>query len=315
MLTSSESIVERQANEDAVAFASTFRIFYKRAKNWKAILWIGTLLLALFQVIAATRISFLDNVFPQDLTPFLVGLSLTVMVVGTLGRAWRIDIFHRTGCLAQQAHDHYVFSSGNGPSFLALKPSLVKKSYREYQVTNSRDIDDLREWWPSSLSKVSLPVGMLICQISTFTWEDGLRKRYQAALYLCLAAVLVSVLLLAFIMAYGIGQMVTYVVLPLIPFLTLLIDEMVGNASASKNASKCLEAVASKWSGILCSANDGDELRIFVGEVQVNWQRYREQSNLVPDWLYWFLREDMEKDMSIDVDALIGEYLSKQDDK
>jgi len=304
-------IVSKQAQEDSVDLACTFRQAYKNAKFWKVALWGGSFFLAIIQIFVATKPEYLIEYLPSDLTVVIVGLSILLMLLSVFGQRMKMSKAQNLGNAAQQAHDYEVLNLGVRPSMLLLPRSLTKRYAKAYKASHPADIDNLKSWWPKGIGELPWAAGVAICQFSAFRWEAELRGAYLKLLCGILISTLLAMLIVAHEYSYTVGEIIINLFTPSLAFAALLLDELLVSYQFHRATVKAAENAENVWGNLLeTKLNDPVSVATFES-AQSAWQTYRSTSTPIFDWLYWLARKNMEENMLVDADYLVSQYKLK----
>lgn len=306
-------ICKRQSCEDSVKIAAAFRYAYGRAKFWKSWVWSLTVILAVLQLIAAINHKNLKVYLPDDLAAMVVTVSLTSMLMATLGRHYFISRSIEVGGKLQRLHDFKVLGLGVKPTVLEVSQSQIDRLSSKWLNKRPDDRPNISEWWPNSVAELPENLGITLCLFSTFRWESELRNKYALVLIAAGTALLIGSLVLMHVLGYQIAEYVVKIFTPISPLIALLVDEWLLNSSGLKIAQDASRQALTLWDKALGSGeidDDNDELN----RLNYLWSGYRSSASPIFDWLYWLTQKTMNKDMIIDASSLVSEYMQKQVD-
>lgn len=296
------TIDQKQSSEQNIQIAAAFRYAYARAKFWKSWVWGLTITLVVLQLIASINHQPLKAWLPDDLAAMVVSVSLALMLMGTIGKHYLVNKHTLLGSKLQQLHDYNILSIGSKPNALEVSPSLIDRYSGRWLRKHQNDRKNLSEWWPSSVSELPYKVGVLLCLLSTFKWEAELRKKYKQVLLALIIITAGSSLLLMYILDYKLSSYIVNILVPISPFLALLIDEYLTNDSAVKIANSSADKALQLWDS---HAGISDEE---LNRLNYQWGCHRSTISPIFDWLYWVTQKTMNRDMIIDANELVSEY-------
>ncbi len=305
------SINERQKLNSNVEIAASFRLAYEKAKHWKGVVWVLATLLSTFQLIIANQLLRLPNEYMQYLPATLIAITLLSILMSTLGNHFFIKRYISLGSLLQRLHDFNILELGTKPSYSEIRPSLINEYSKIWLKKKPNDKDNLIEWWPASVSDVPKSLGISIALLSTFKWEAELRAKYRLVVLFFVTILILASFSLMYCKEYKIDEYISLILLPLSPLLALLINEYLDNGSGleiAKSAEKKADIVM-----INCFKQNSDKDNN-LEQLAFNWNHYRSSSSPIFDWLYWITQHTMNRDMIIDSNSLVDEYLKKIND-
>ena len=296
-------INEFQSQDSNVNIAAAFRRAYKIAKNWKAWIWLPTILLSALQLIVAINIQKIISFPTVNLAAYVTATTLLMILASTIGKHTKINKYVGLGSSLQRLHDFNVLGIGIKPSPIETPQSQINRLSKKWLDKNSQDRPNLSEWWPARVSELGKEKGIALCLLSTFRWETELRKKYGVVLVMIFLAITTLSLFLMYILNYKIEDYIMRILVPISPFLGLLIDEWLCNRASINTASKCSDQCFQLWQ------SNGVDISSELNQLSYLWNGYRANSNPIFDWLYWATQKVMNEDMIIDANALVDEAL------
>lgn len=316
MVSQKNDIDKRQSSERSIKIGAGFRHAYRKAKYWKSWVWGITLLLAFFQLLVGINYQNLLKKLPDNLLDYLPGnidflviaVSLLTMLMSTLGRHYLVNKFIGLGSKLQRLHDYEILGLGTKPTILEIKPSLIERFSTKWLKKNLNDRPNLAEWWPNSVSQLPENPGITLCLLSTFKWENELRKKYGILLLVLFVFILAGSFVLMYLMNYLLPDYIVKILVPISPLLALVIDETLINRSAIKTADVTSHEALSLWNKYLSKSVNKEYGKEELNQLNYLWVNYRSSVSPIFDWLYWLTQKTMNGDMIIDVNALVKEY-------
>lgn len=199
---------------------------------------------------------------------------------------------------------------------LSWNQTLAKKP--EYEIISSilnkypnRDYSSLRltDWYGTAVSNVDLSFARFLCQRSNVSWDSSLRKNYMILISVLLSIMLLCLYFYSDVMSLSLGQIMLKVAFPLLPLIQLFVRQIVDHMDSTSCAVDLksdlditIEQFISKQ-----NPNNPEELaRRYQDEIF----KHRTKCPMIFDWLYYFFRDNQEKEMQFSVDGKIKEYLS-----
>lgn len=305
-------IAERQSSAEFVNFAAGFRQAYERVRDAKVRLWVFTVLLALVQLLAALQIDFFKSPSASNfLTLANVGLLIAIMLGKTIYKYLVIDPSQELACNIQQLHEHKILELGECPSFTAARPATINALADQWLASHPHDRRNLELWWPRIVSTIPYTPGKLICLLSTFQWEYELRRKYQYFLWAILGGVIVSSLFLMYMLDYLLGQYILLILVPITPFVELVLEETFTNKNCIDTAKEATEESVKLWDLMTSKRMTANQVETELNRLLVYWQQYyRLSATPIFGWLYRVSLRVMDKAMTVDAEDLVKRYCS-----
>ncbi|MEX9757170.1 S-4TM family putative pore-forming effector [Providencia vermicola] len=298
-------INELQSQDSNVKIAAAFRRAYKMAKNWKTWIWLPTILLSLLQLIVAINIQKIISFPTVNLAAYVTAATLLMLMASTIGKHTKINKYVGLGSSLQRLHDFNVLGLGIKPSPIETPQSQINRLSKKWLDKNSQDKPNLSEWWPARVSELGKEKGIALCLLSTFRWETELRKKYGVVLAMIFIVTTALSLFLMYSLNYRIEDYIVRILVPISPFLGLLIDEWLCSRISIDTASKCSDQCFHLWQ------SNGVDISSELNQLSYIWNGYRANSIPIFDWLYWATQKVMNEDMIIDANALVDEVLAQ----
>ncbi len=301
-------IVSNQKKPESVMAGLAFRFAYSRAKLWKAWIWGITFSFAVLQTGAS--IYFFYNKTPTfDPTPYVVFSLILYVIIGSFGK-FKISEWQSIGCTIQRLHDFLVMNIGVKPTHIELPKGRVLEFSQKWLKSNPNDKKNFEEWWSVNLNKVPFPVAKVIATYSTFSWENELRKQYQALLIVIMTLSFFAPLLLSICLNYKVSQAIILIYAPFTPFISVVLDEFLTNRQSINVADKLNTECHSTWQSIIMQKLTDSEIGQATEQHMNFWQTYRQSATPIFDRFYRRAQGKMESEMLINTDELIDTYQS-----
>ena len=174
------------------------------------------------------------------------------------------------------------------------------------------DLSGLRDWYPVAVSRVSLPIGRLICQRSNPWWDFTLRGRYRLGLKVILWSLGAFVFAIAIYTRLTIGTFVLAVLAPLTPAILWGTRELRKQTTAIEALGKLKEHIGDTWNAALEGTLKDELLDQASIEIQNEIYRSRAQNPLIFNWVNGLLRNRQQKSMNDAAEEMVAEALSKR---
>jgi hypothetical protein len=294
------SIIKRQQSPQAIEAGAAFRQAYSNVKIVKSTLWAVTLFLAIGQLWVA-----ITGNTTTDMTAIVILLLSMYVLLGSYGKT---IMHHRQalGCKIQCLYDFIVLDVGVKPNNFDLPSSKIKKLKAKWIKKDAdKKIEFLVNWWDKSLDEVSFPQARLICSYSTFSWELELRKKYKSLLIFILILSIGIPFFCALYFNFNMFQTLVLALSPFTPFISLVLEELLGNSINIKKAEEIRNNCKNIWNKVDNKTIKDGELILQVDSMMISWQNYRESTLPIFEWVYKVTRPAMEKDMIVDTKSLV----------
>lgn len=252
---------------------------------------------AILTVLGGFASALLSASFPQ----FKVWAAFYAFTVALLDAVVleRVQSEHRqTGARIQELFDCELFQFpwrylvvGERPT-----PELVTEQGAIYKRKHA-DASHLRDWYPPSVSALSLSLATLVCQRANAWWDSTLRKRYCTGLKVILWALVIFVFALAILRGMTMDVFVLAVLAPLTPALLWGVREIHKNSVAAEDLCRLETHINQLWhetlKGSLANDSTGAE-SILIQNQLFHW---RSTNPFVFNWVYRLLRGRKEETM------------------
>lgn len=264
------------------------RRLYSRAKRWTAVRAVGVGIVA----VAAPLIA---AFCPQK----AVWAAAVAAVWYVLNRLVVRRCERHDATLAATAQEQFDTSVFGMPTIAVREPRLVPEDITRVidrgseQRRRAYRNEKLRDWYPIQKG-VPGRVAIAIAQRGNLMYTRRLLQRH-AALWLCLLVVWAAAsIVIALIFQFSLETFLLAVALPVMPPLLDAYDEYVQVRAAGRER----ESLANE----IGDAIRADSTRPVPAQQLLAWQgrlfALRRDAPLVPDWLYWLLRDRAETEMS-----------------
>ena len=263
-------------------------------------------------------------------TLFLWQLALTVPVTILLSLSkvllnhyWKVDISWLTGAVGialtiteytlfqtqissrrsdaakiQELFDTSLYEMSWNEIYCGKRPAVetVNRYYRKFEARDKdgNKLKNLYDWYPVEADGIPLTKGILICQKTNAHYDLTLRERFLKLMYLIAGGTLLALLIFTFVEDLDIRSMISQVILPFLPILTLTLKLRQDHGKSMKNLNELKQYVD--------KAVDGDNAGIVptiesLRQLQDRIYHNRKDSPLIPEQFYNWLRKRLEQEM------------------
>lgn len=173
----------------------------------------------------------------------------------------------------------------------------------------SKSVQELHNWYSSSVSKLPLDVAQLVCQRANVWWDSKLRRIYADCLFVL--STLVSISLFFFIK----DQTVTNALVTLVPFapiLKLLIEQYNSHRKAANSLDAIKTYLESTLNGVLANPLTVID-QVSARSIQDAIFRHRSIVTPIPNFFYQKCKNKYESKMSFNIEEFVNNYLAAVD--
>lgn len=175
-------------------------------------------------------------------------------------------------------------------------PEVVTEESSRYKQSH-KDLSRLRDWYPSTVSRLPLGLARFVCQRVNAWWDATLRKRYCASLKLLLGVLILFVSALGIHRGLTMDVFVLTVVAPLTPAILWGAREIRKNSAAADDRSKLQTHIGDLWDHALKGSLTGSVLDEESILIQNQIFHSRAKDPFVFNWVYRVLRGAKEETM------------------
>ncbi|MGP5406310.1 S-4TM family putative pore-forming effector [Psychrobacter celer] len=297
-----KSIVENQKTQKSIRAGMAFRQAYKKSKDFKALLWGFTFIIAASQFIAVLFSELKISI--EYLDVWIVSILATYVLFSSFGKA-RMRYWQDVGCIVQQYHDFYTLNVGSKPNSFDILPSLIDSLYNTRMQKNPTDVQDFNTWWNINLDTIDFSKARLISIYSTFAWEVELRTNYQKILSMILFFSILSPIMISIALNFTTREVILFGFVPVIPFFSLILEEWIENRECMSLANKIRNDCCNVWENVKNNKLNNNEIDSKSIELMQRWHIYRLKALPIFEWLYKLTQKKMNYNMVIDSNSLI----------
>lgn len=306
-----QSIVQNQKKTQAIEAGLAFRQAYDFSKNYKATLWVTTFILAAVQLAIPLMDRYkVDAELLKNLEMLPVVILAAYVLCSSFGKD-RMKYWHDKGCKIQSLHDYITLDVGTRIKDFEIFPSEIKKLYEIRAKKYPTDKESFATWWDESLDKISFQEARITCAYSTFSWEVELRKKYQNFLIGIFLLVLIAVLAVSYYFQSSLKEILLFAIVPFIPFISLVLEEMVDNKNCIIIADAIKTDSCHIWNNILDNKLDDMESAKKFEDLMNRWRIYRLTTLPIFEWLYKLTQKRMNMEMVTNTSALVEQLKAR----
>lgn len=306
-----QSIIQNQKKPQAIEAGLAFRQAYDYSKNYKAILWVTTFVLATVQLAIPLMGKYgFDAEVLKNLEMLPVIFLALYVLCSSFGKA-KMKYWHDKGCKIQNLHDYLALGVGTRIKDFEIFPSEIKRLYKIRVKSHPTDAADFANWWDGNLDKVSFQEARITCAYSTFSWEVELRKNYQTFLQGIFFLVIAAILIASYYYQSSIKEILLFAIVPFIPFISLVLEEIFDNKSCINVADSIRTDSCNVWYNVHDNKLNDVEINEKVEDLMNRWRIYRLTTLPIFEWLYKITQKRMNMEMVTNTSALVEQLKAR----
>ena len=170
-----------------------------------------------------------------------------------------------------------------------------------------------RDWYPTVVARLPLPLARLICQRAAVWWDMSQRRKYAGWLVAIVAALVVGVIAISFTADQRVRDMVLSVYVPIAPAVVWAVRECIRQMDAVSSLEKLKEKVERIFAEAISGKLNFDELNLLSRNIQDMIFDGRSRNPLFFDFIYNLLRPEHELRMNEKAKEMVEAALAKQE--
>ena len=187
---------------------------------------------------------------------------------------------------------------------------LLNEAAEEFRRKGSKA--NHRDWYPTEVGRLPLPLARLICQRAAVWWDMSQRRRYAGWLVVIVAVMVVGVVAVSFAVDQRVRDMVLSVYLPIAPAVVWAVRECIRQRDAVAALEKLKAKIESIFAGAISGERGFHELDQLSRSIQDMIYDGRSRNPLFFDFLYNRLRPHHELRMNEKAKEMADAALPKQ---
>lgn len=294
------NIAKEQNSDESLQLLAAGSTFYGRAKVVAGIQFI-------FLVPAALVVSTLILSKP-DWKLWAIFYSLTVSLLDVLALDRLQTHYRKMGAKTQEQFDTTLFQLNWKPTRSGPKPDGedLDRATASFHKINP-DFRFLKDWYPSVVSELPLPLARLICQRAACKWDTDLRKIYSYGAIIVLAVVLLGVVIISLAGEMKTGDVIFKIYAPVAPAVLWCIREFLRQSEALIGLEKLKSHIEAVWEKALRGKPTVAELTADAREIQDCLFDGRSRHSLIFNWFYKIARRFQEDGMKAKAAGMVKE--------
>lgn len=173
--------------------------------------------------------------------------------------------------------------------------------------TKEPDFASLKDWYPTRVDLLPIPLGRIICQRTNITWEGKNRRRYALAIVALLTFVTVLALAVWFGQRLGPQDFLVGVIAPLLPVYAWGIRNHRLNREAAGNMDRLRSLIDELWQADFLKKQSAGKLTEIARNLQDEIYDHRRSTPSVFDRLYKKFQRGDNDDMNEIANRMIDE--------
>lgn len=306
------SIKERQNTQQNIDRLAAQRCLYSTVKALIGFQIILSVPVVILLSLAASLIKS-QTVYAHLKLAAPVDLSYMIAAYGVLLIAMDICCFSRlTSRLRQKAariQESFDCNVFDIPWNKVLTGSSVDyetvRNWSRKLLQKKKNFDELLNWYPVTVSELSLDLGRLVCQRSNIRWDFELRKKYVTAINLCMLSLFILLLIISLFGDFSFREFITSVIAPFLPAFNLGMRLSYEHNELSSKLYPLKALLESTWEKALNSQISAQQLKRLSRQIQDGIYIHRSSAPPVFDWIYWLMRSAKEDEMNYSAAQLV----------
>lgn len=296
------TIVTRENERASIEKLIAQKNLYSEAKN---LFYIQSFI----SVIVIVLLSFLQLIFDKvDFTLIIASTSIFALFTD-LFLENRISIIKERASKIQEWFDTYVLNIEWNYMLCGSKPEHTD-IYSNSQSANSVEvISKLQDWYEKEIDTVSESCGVIICQKTNCNYDSSIRKKYNTTVIFIGVCVLLLVFVLSILSDVSLRGLLLTFVFPALPIIQWIVKVVRTNNNSIKNLENLNSILDSSWQKLLSGTTP--EVTV-VRQIQDGIYINRKESSLIPDYIYFKLRDSLEAQTNYSVRQLVKEVEKSQ---
>lgn len=292
-------ISDRQNTDRALGYLAAQRRLYDDARIVQVIQLVLTIpCVILFAVLASA--------YP-GLKVYAAGWGITVAAMDICLFAGFQRTLKTDAAKIQELFDCEVLDVTWNPIKVGSRPdheTVVAASARYKPADPS--VAPLKDWYPPDVDQLPIHVARLVCQRANLRWDSQLRRRYVNLLIVALVLFVVLIAAIALQSGMTAETIILLIMAPSLPAVTFAAKQYYDQTDAAAALERIKDSLTKTWERALNGANPHEiamESRLLQDEI---YDR-RKSSPLIFSWIYDWLRNEHEEQMTLGADDLIKE--------
>jgi len=238
------------------------------------------------------------------------GIAITMLDLGAL-TSWQ-QLLQFRGAKVQELFDADLLGLDWREYKVDRRPdpeevAEASARYKRRHLTYSR----LRNWYPTVVGRLPLPLARIVCQRCSSWWDAKLRRKYAVGVLILLGILTAFVGIVGLAGKFSVENLVLTVLNPLLPAFSLGIRQYTDQREAAANSDRHKRHLEDLWAEALTGQLTEDELTRGSRELQDEIYNRRRQSPLIFNWVYSLSRDDFERQMQAGARHMVDDALAR----
>jgi len=292
-------INKKQNAKDSIERLIAQRRLYSGAKNISYVSFLIVILMAIIFPIISDKYPEYRNIFALTAIIYLV---IEIFILE------RIEAFKKhTAAKIQELFDTNVLELEWNSVIVGNKPDA--EIVGKYQDKSSKKrIEQLKNWYSESVSKLPINVARAICQRSNVWWDSALRRRFASLIMFLLA-----VLLLVFLYVNKDSSLseISISFILFLPLVRIMVKKILSHFKTAKTLDNLKEVLDKQIESFMDNPHK-QESGIMARSIQDEIFKHRSTADGVPNLFYDLLKKHYEKLRVFKINKCVEEITQKQ---
>ena len=294
MTNKGKEILKKQNQANHIDDLLAQKTIYSKAKNYQGLLIFITVILPIL-------ISIIIKLNPDliDKSNYIFALYLVLGAFGEKILEKTIERLKNIAASIQEQFDCKVLNIEKNETINSMY--IGKEFIRRYSKKarkNKKLVEKVTDWYSLNLKAVQTNIASLLCQRTNITYDFSIRKRYKNAILILTILTFTALFLIALYNDLTLKTLLIEVVLPSIPVIMFAFKEINSNIESIDNLNHLRHLIESRLSEINISSEIDEAL---LRKIQDRIYQNRILSPLIPDFIYYFVRTELEDEMNYSV--------------
>lgn len=182
----------------------------------------------------------------------------------------------------------------------------LAEAYRKRSTT-----ERLLNWYPVEAGSIPLEYARFVCQRANMRWDMELRRKFAALFYVAAALAVGGLGCVALAMNWTASEVLVSLVVPALPLAVKLVQQGLKHTDSAEISERAKGMLETIWSNALVSGTDVAQLSEDARRLQDELFDRRCTTPKVPQRLYLWWKDDLERDMQFAAKQMVKEAQAK----
>lgn len=256
-------------------------------------------------VISLVLLSFVQLLFSKiDFTLIIATVSLLAVISDNLLDKY-VSSLKEKAAKIQEFFDTYVLII-KWNSILCLDKPEYNEIFKYFQShkRKKKDFTKFTNWYEQEIVNVQEQAGKIICQKTNCNYDSNIRKRYNGVILLIGVTTILLIILFTIFSEISLSKILLTTIFPAVPIIQWTHNNIMANNDSIKNLEQLNSLINSTWNELKTGTVPSDET---IRQLQDGIYLNRKGSPLIPDFVYYKLRDKLELQTYYSVGQLVSE--------